>query len=107
VLNTLLQNNYDLTANDKYLGGVWENFVVMEKIKQNSLLKSRHQFYYWRNKGGAEVDLVEKTETGLKTYEIKYNPNQKSKLPKSFLEAYNPISFDLINPVSFWESFVG
>lgn len=76
----------------------------MEKIKQNSLLKSRYQFYYWRNKGGAEVDLVIKTENGLKACEIKYNPNQKAKLSKSFQEVYNPLSFEIINPVNFWQS---
>jgi hypothetical protein len=106
VLNTLLQNNYNLEASDKYLGGIWENFVVMEKIKQNNLLKSRHQFYYWRNKGGAEVDLVIKTANGLKACEIKYNSNQKAKLSKSFQEAYNPLSFEIINPVNFWQGTI-
>lgn len=105
VLNTLLENQ-DLNRSDKYLGGVWENFVIMEKIKLSNINQSRDQFYFWRNKGGAELDLVVKNSAGLTAFEIKYNPKNASKLPLSFNESYQPDSYKIINPVNFWEEMI-
>lgn len=105
VLNILLER-FSPNLNDRYTGGVFENFVIMEKLKQNEIQKTRNKLFYWRNKSGSEVDLVEKTEQGLNCYEIKYNPNKKPRLPTSFQENYQPISFKTVSVETFWELLV-
>ncbi|MEI6728382.1 MAG: ATP-binding protein [bacterium] len=105
VLNTLL-DNYDLQRSDKYLGGVWENFVIIEKIKQDNLMQTKSKFFYWRNKGGAEIDLVVKNGDDLNCFEIKFNPKKDPKIPESFKQSYSPKSYKIISPASFWEELI-
>ncbi len=105
ILNILLEK-YSLDNQDKYTGNVWENFVIIEKLKENQINKNRHKLFYWRNKSGSEVDLIEKNENGLNCYEIKFNQNKKASLPPSFKEKYKPTSFKTLNPLNFWEEYV-
>ena len=105
VLNTLL-DNYELQRSDKYLGGVWENFVIMEKIKQDNLMQAKSKFFYWRNKGGAEIDLVVKNGDDLNCFEIKFNQKKAAKISEAFDSSYNPKTYKTISPVNFWEELI-
>jgi predicted AAA+ superfamily ATPase len=54
VLNILLEK-YSLNESNRYLGAVFENYVVMEKVKLNQILKNRNKLFYWRNKSGLRL----------------------------------------------------
>jgi uncharacterized protein len=56
------------------IGSLWENWVIAEVAKQNVLLGSPCELFFWRSRAQSEVDLVVKTETGLRAYEIKWTP---------------------------------
>jgi uncharacterized protein len=55
------------------IGSVWENWVIAEMAKQNALLGSPCDLFFWRSRSQAEVDLVIKAESGLQAFEIKWN----------------------------------
>jgi len=56
------------------IGALWENWVIAEVAKQNLLLGSPCELFFWRSRARSEVDLVVKAEAGLRAFEIKWNP---------------------------------
>ncbi len=69
-------------------GALWENFIIVERMKVNSYAERFRRNYFWRTRGQQEIDYVEDTGGKLYAYEIKWNPKSKVKFPKKFLEAY-------------------
>jgi uncharacterized protein len=43
-------------------GILWENFLVMERLKKCTYQDLHGSFYFWRTYGGQEVDLVEEVK---------------------------------------------
>lgn len=68
------------------IGAVWENWVIAEMAKYNALLGSPCELFFWRSRSQAEVDLVVKSEDGLRAYEIKWNPRRAGSV--AFRSAY-------------------
>lgn len=52
-------------------GNVFENMIVAEKIKQSAHDSLHHEFYFWRDSHGNEVDLLREQDGKLHIYEIK------------------------------------
>lgn len=92
-------NNIDLRQ-DK--GGLWENFLISERIKQNEYKMTLAKSYFWRSTQQQEVDYVEKVNQKIYGYEFKWNPKKKVKLPKTFVEKYKAEE-KLINTENFRE----
>lgn len=52
-------------------GHIFENMVIMEKIKQLSFEPDFSQVYYYRTDSGEEIDLLVERKNQLEAYEIK------------------------------------
>lgn len=52
-------------------GQLFENFVILEKIKQSLNSKNHDQFYFWRDSAGNEIDLLIERGQNLLALEIK------------------------------------
>jgi len=78
-------NQLDLRV-DK--GGLWENFLITERMKQNSYKMTLAKSYFWRTTQQQEIDYVEEVNGKLFGYELKWNSKRKVKLPKNFIEQY-------------------
>ncbi len=88
------------------IGALWENWVIAEMAKRNALLGSPCELFFWRSRTQAEVDLVVKTEAGLRAFEIKWKPVRDRST--AFRSAYgvnvesigpaNPLVTDLLVP---------
>ena len=60
-------------------GQLWENFMVMERIKKHvNERKIPVSFYFWRTYDGKEVDLVEEAGGKPCGYEFKWSKNKKA-----------------------------
>lgn len=95
IRNTIINNfNYLKDRNDG--GALWENFLIIERIKKNSYTKLYGNSYFWRTHTGAELDLVEERQGKLFGFEFKFN-NKKPKAPKSWLATYPNSSFKFVN----------
>ena len=101
VLNMLIGNftTFQLRQ-DK--GSLWENFLVSERMKQLSYKQSIAKSYFWRTTTQQEIDYVETNADEVSAFEFKWATNKKVKLPKSFMDAYNP-SFLVVNKDNFRE----
>jgi len=69
------------------LGGLWENFVIAERIKAVQNARRTVRSYFWRSHQQQEVDYVEDSGSGLLAAEIKRG-RSGSRFPKPFIAAY-------------------
>lgn len=87
ILNALT-GNFTSVASGRNMGGLWENYMVSERIKyqKNHLLYRKN--YYWRKRSGAEVDMVEEYDGKLFPYEFKFTKSEPSRGALSFTTDY-------------------
>lgn len=79
------------------VGAMWENFVIMERLKSLAYQRQSSQPHFWRSYQGAEVDYLEIQGSAIKAFEIKYGA--ASSLPrgaKTFQDAYS-VPVQLVN----------
>jgi predicted AAA+ superfamily ATPase len=101
VLNMLI-GNFNSLALRQDKGALWENFLVSERMKQLSYSQSTSKPYFWRTTTQQEIDYVETNADAVSAFEFKWASIKKAKLPKSFIEAYQP-SFLVVNQENFRE----
>jgi len=92
-------NNYNETEFRVDKGMLWENFLVIERMKFLKNSNIPHSLYFWRTYDGAEIDLVESRDGKLFGYEFKYQGKPRSR-PKQWLEQQNA-SYQVINRDNF------
>jgi len=103
IRNILIENLNDLsTRNDA--GYLWENFLILERMKKNAYTQQRVSSYFWRTYTGAEIDYVEEHNGKLFGFECKYN-TKIYKAPKTWLTEYKNSSWQLINQKN-WLDFI-
>jgi predicted AAA+ superfamily ATPase len=85
------------------VGGIWENFCIVERMKKAQREARRCRTYFWRNYDGREIDFIEEEDGKLKAYEFKYSSNKKAKLPNDFKEAYKVADLTVINKENWLE----
>jgi predicted AAA+ superfamily ATPase len=106
IRNSLIQNfNPMAMRTDK--GALWENFCILERMKQNQNNRRFVNTYFWRTYDQKEIDYIEEAGGKLKTFEFKFNPRAKTNYPKSFMEKYKNSSFSAIHPENALTDFVG
>lgn len=88
----------DFNSMDKRLdtGGVFENFVIMERIKYNSNNSFLYNTYFWRDRDQNEIDYVEVKNSAIIAYEFKYK-DRSSKSVHLFKKTYSEAVVEVIN----------
>ena len=93
-------NNFNLIEQRNDIGMLWENFMVMERIKKQHYYKIYSNNYFWRTYDKKEVDFVEERNGKLYGYEFKWKAG-KTKIQKEWLNTYSNASFEVINKDNF------
>ena len=99
ILNAII-NNFNIVEHRNDIGMLWENFMVMERIKKQHYNKIYSNNYFWRTYDQKEVDFVEEREGKLFGYEFKWK-NKKTKIQQEWLNTYENASFEVINKENF------
>jgi uncharacterized protein len=84
------------TRNDT--GALWENFVVVERLKHRAYSDIYTNSYFWRNYDQKEIDLVEELNGSLSAYECKWNASKKENPPKDWKNKYPEAKYQNITP---------
>jgi len=79
------------------VGELFENFIIMERLKANHYKKRFTKTYFWRTYQNLEIDLIEERNGKLFAYEIKWSDKVKVKKPYEFLSSYENSVFKVIN----------
>lgn len=97
IRNAALDNFTPFSSrSDLERGALWENFVIIERLKWHRYRQDETQLYFWRDRNKSEVDLLEVDEDGsLHAFECKLTDAQ-AKAPKSFASKYPDASFEVI-----------
>lgn len=98
-IRNYLIGEYKSLSDRNDIGALWENFVIVERLKHREYKQIEATQYFWKTYGGAEIDLVEEIEGKLNGYEIKWNPKKQPKPPESWL-VYPNSTYDIINPMT-------
>jgi uncharacterized protein len=83
------------------VGGLFENFVVMERLKSNAYLNRICETYFWRTYDGQEIDMLEERAGKLYGYEIKWSARGSVKVPKLWKSAYPRSQMEQITKENF------
>jgi predicted AAA+ superfamily ATPase len=81
-------------------GALWENYLISERMKQNSNNGLNKEFYFWRTYGNQEIDLIEETPDTLQAFEIKWGDKMPN-VPKIFAEMYQNAEYQVLNRTNY------
>ncbi|MBI2287891.1 MAG: ATP-binding protein [Chloroflexi bacterium] len=95
IRNTVISNFNDLPMRDD-VGRLWENFLVIERIKTEKYLEIPANNYFWRTWDKKEIDWIEERQGKLFGFEFKYAQGE-TKIAKDFLTAYPEAEIKVIN----------
>ena len=90
-------NNFNPLNKREDLGALWENFMVIERMKFREYHHIEANQYFWRTYDGSEVDLVEEREGKLYGYEFKWKPREYARVLTKWKE-YKGSSYKVITP---------
>ena len=66
----------------------------------------RCNMYFWRTTSQQEIDYIEESDGQMSVFEMKWNPKKSNtKLPESFLNAYNIRETSVITPDNYLDWF--
>ena len=83
-------------------GGLWENFLLVERIKSQANRQERANRFFWRTYTGAELDYVEESGGTLRGFEFKWG-TKAVKAPATWLDTYSEATFQHINRENYLE----
>ena len=78
------------------VGLLWENFLIVERMKRLAYTGGYASTYFWRTHTGAELDYIEETGGKLYGYEFKYG-NKTVRVPSGWRAAYPHAAFTAVN----------
>lgn len=101
IRNAVISQFNDLGLRDD-IGGLWENFLVSERIKFQEYTLLLANNFFWRTWEKKEVDWIEEREGKLFAYEFKWK-EEKVKPPRDFLENYKESVYTVVNRENYLE----
>jgi uncharacterized protein len=81
-------NNFKPLNTRTDVGGLWENFVIAERMKFLRYQGNDMKQYFWRTTQQQEIDLIEEVGEEMRAFEIKWNPKERVHFSKTFTENY-------------------
>ena len=95
-IRNALISNFNKIEDRNDVGQLWENFLMIERIKRNEYKHFSTNSYFWRTYEQQEIDLVEENSGQLFGYEFKWK-SQSSQPPKLWVRNYKNSVFEEIN----------
>jgi predicted AAA+ superfamily ATPase len=97
IRNALIRNYHPLSIRND-AGELWENYVLMERVKFQHYTKIKASNYFWRTYEQQEINWIEESGGKLTAYELKWNPAKTVRAPTAWTSAYPESSFQIIHP---------
>jgi uncharacterized protein len=101
-IRNALINNFNMLQMRDDAGMLWENYIVMERIKKQEYLGLSSNNYFWRTYDQQEIDFVEERGGALFGFEIKWGKGM-AKPVRAWLEGYNNAKYEVINRNNYFD----
>jgi len=89
-------SQFNSLSNRNDIGILFENFIMMERIKKRDYKKILGQSYFWRTYAGQEIDLIEERSGSLYGFEVKWSPKKGKRVPTSWSDNYQNSKYKTI-----------
>lgn len=99
VRNTVIENYQPLELRGD-VGQLWENFLLLERMKKQAYNFEFSNRYFWRTYDQQEIDYLEQREGTLSAFEFKFQEHP-AKIPKAWAKAYPEADFSVIHRRNF------
>jgi uncharacterized protein len=83
------------------IGALWENFVLVERLKRNQTQQVYTRSYCWRSRDKQETDLVEESGGEFAAFECKWS--KQPRISRGFAVAYPGIVVRGVTKDDYWE----
>lgn len=84
------------------MGELFENFIIIEKLKQITYKRDSTQMFFWRTKQQHELDMVLVKDNKIKGVEIKLNKGKiKASTANAFKSVYKNSTINILNRENF------
>jgi len=105
IRNALIANFNPLSIRDDK-GKLWENFLVMERLKKQAYIPILANNFFWRTWDQMEIDWIEEREGKLFGYEFKWMTSKPNKAGVFFVQIYPEASVTTVTTDTYLD-FVG
>jgi predicted AAA+ superfamily ATPase len=95
-LRNALIGNFNPLEIRNDVGQLWENYIIIERLKRQEYLREAANSYFWRTYDKKEIDFVEERQGKLFGYEIKWTKTH-AKVPKEWQKNYPGAEFEMIH----------
>lgn len=97
-IRNALINNFQPVETRVDTGALWENFLIVERLKALAYHQIHVNQYFWRTQQQQEIDYIEDINGKLYAYEFKWNPKKKARFSTTFTKNYPVEQTLLVNP---------
>jgi predicted AAA+ superfamily ATPase len=87
-------------ANRTDVGGLWENYFLIERMKYQANRGVAASFYFWRTTTQQKIDFIEEAEGQLSAFECKWSNKASVRFSSTFTNAYPNVELKVINPAT-------
>jgi predicted AAA+ superfamily ATPase len=101
IRNAIIANFNPLEIRDD-IGKLWENFLVVERIKKQSYRQIYANNYFWRTWNQKEIDWVEERDGKLFGYEFKWK-SKHQKITSAWVESYPDATLEIVDKENYLE----
>jgi uncharacterized protein len=101
IRNALINNFNPLNIRDD-IGMLWENYIILERIKKQEYLDKPANNYFWRTHDQKEIDFIEESEGALSGYKIKWKKGAGKPI-KAWIENYNNATYEIISRDNYFD----
>lgn len=95
IRNAVIENFAPLAQREDG-GKLWENFLIVERMKTQTYRRQGSNRFFWRTYTGAELDYIEENNGQLHGFEFKFN-HKTARAPQVWTEKYPEASFQTVN----------
>ena len=106
-IRNALINNFSPIALRDDVGALWENYVMVERLKFNLYTGRPTESYFWRTYDRQEIDLIEERGGRLHGVELKWSPQPGQRAPRAWRQAYPDSSFRVVDRDNYLDFVVG
>ncbi len=96
-------NNFNPVNIRQDVGALWENYCISERIKLAAYSRIHSNRFFWRTQQQQEIDYIEERAGKMWAYEFKFQPEKKTSLSKTFMNAYPQHEFQIVNSDNYAE----
>ena len=104
IRNAIIKNFNPLALRND-VGGLWENYLVAERMKRNSYKQMYVNSWFWRTSTQQEIDYLEEEGGQINAWEFKWKPKKNVRFPSAFLDGYPGGTTQVVDQTNF-ENFL-